>query len=78
MNCLKSSRSVSFPDNKNFLTESRTGVKSPGPWSWESHVERRAANRGDRRGVTEGGTNTPFARLALGVLVEQETLAIAS
>ena len=65
-----------FPDNKNFLIESRTGVECPGLWSWESHAERRTANRGDRRGVTEGGTNTPFARLALGVIVEQEALAI--
>ena len=43
---------------------------------WEPLVGRRAAGQRDSRRVPEGGTNTPFARLALCVLVEQETFAI--
>ena len=47
--------------------------KSPDLWSWQLLVGRRVANS---RGVTEGGTNTSFAHLALSVLAEQETFAI--
>ena len=55
-----------------------TGIcfKSPGLWSWELLVGRREADQGGSRGVTVGRTNTSFARLALCVLVEQETFAI--
>ena len=78
----KSSRKMFVPDNKNFLTKSRTGVRTPGLDLWtlscsDSDTERRTASRGDRGGVTAGGTNTPSfaARLALGVL-DRETLAM--
>ena len=77
------SRKVFVPDNKNFLTESRTGVRTPGldPWTLvlscsDSDMECQTASRGDCRRVTTGGTNTPFAaRLALGLL-DRETLAM--
>ena len=77
----KSSRKVFVPDNKNFLTKSRTGVRTQGLDVWtlscsDSDTERRTVSRGDPHGVTAGGTNTPFAaRLALGVL-DRETLTM--
>ena len=70
----KSSRELLVPDNKNFLTESRTGDRTPGLDLWtlpcsDSDIEHRTASQGDHGGVNAGGTNTPFAaRLALGVL----------
>ena len=70
----KSSRKVFVPNNKNFPTESRTGVRTQGLDLWtlscsDSDMESRTASRGDRCGVTASGTNTPFAaRLALSVL----------
>ena len=77
----KSSRNVFVPDNKNFLTESRTDVRTPGLDLWtlpcsDSDIECRTASRRDRHGITAGGTNTPFAaHLALGVL-DREMLAM--
>ena len=77
----KSSRKVFVPNNKNFPTKSRTGIRTQRLDLWtlscsDSDTESRTVSQGDRCGVTASGINTPFAaRLALGVL-DRETLTM--